>query len=217
MSEIINQSIETVPVSALTCHNRNVNMGDIGAIYESIEANGFYGTIVAQRSTGNVLAGNHRLQAAIMAGITEVPVCWVDCDSEQALRILLVDNRSARLGHDDENKLAELLVELSNTEAGLIGTGFSPDDLDQLISDLAGGIDKPEELWKGMPEFEQENADAYQTIKVRFDNVEAAEGFAELIGQTINPETKAIWHPYKPPENLKQFTVGSSQLPLRQA
>ncbi len=138
MSEIINQSIETVPVSVLTPHPRNSNLGDAGAIYESIEANGFYGTIVAQRSTGHVLAGNHRLQAAQMAGITEVPVCWVDLDDEQSLRLLLADNRTTRLGHDDENKLTELLAELANSETGLLGTGFTGDDLDQLISDLAG-------------------------------------------------------------------------------
>lgn len=137
--KIINQSIETTPISALSLHPRNANQGDAGAIYESIEANGFYGTIVAQRSTGHVLAGNHRLQAAQMAGIDEVPVCWVDVDNERALRLLLADNRTTRLGHDDESALSELLAELSNSESGLAGTGFDGDDLDQLINDLAGG------------------------------------------------------------------------------
>jgi hypothetical protein len=32
-----------VPVDSLETHPRNVNQGDIGAIYESIGANGFYG------------------------------------------------------------------------------------------------------------------------------------------------------------------------------
>ena len=139
MSKIINQRVEErVPVSSLTLNERNANQGDIGAIYESIEANGFYGTIVAQRSTGKVLAGNHRLQAAISAGIDEVPVCWVNISDEEALRLLVVDNRTARLGRDDETILAALLSELANSEVGLIGTGFDGDDLDNLINDLAG-------------------------------------------------------------------------------
>ena len=72
------------------------------------------------------------------AGIDEVPVCWVDVDDETALRLLLADNRTTRLGRDDENVLAELLAELANSEAGLVGTGYDGDFLDELISDLAG-------------------------------------------------------------------------------
>jgi hypothetical protein len=61
----ITQEYAMVPVDSLETHPRNVNQSDIGAIYESIGANGFYGTIVAQRSTGRILGGNHRYQAAV--------------------------------------------------------------------------------------------------------------------------------------------------------
>jgi hypothetical protein len=61
----ISQEYAIVPVDSLETHPRNVNQGDIGAIYESIGANGFYGAIVAQKSTGRILAGNHRYQAAV--------------------------------------------------------------------------------------------------------------------------------------------------------
>jgi hypothetical protein len=61
----ISQEYAIVPVDSLETHPRNVNQGDIGAIYESIGANGFYGAIVAQKSTGRILAGNHRNQAAV--------------------------------------------------------------------------------------------------------------------------------------------------------
>jgi len=59
-------------------------------------------------------------------------------DDEAALRILLADNRTARLGSDNEAALAELLTELAGTERGLAGTGFDGDDLDTLLNDLAG-------------------------------------------------------------------------------
>lgn len=134
--KVLNQSVEMVPVGALRLHPRNVNNGDVGAIHESIKHNGFYGTIVAQRSTGYVLAGNHRLQAAQHAGATEVPVVWVDVDDDHALRILLADNRTTRLGSDDPEALARLLQEIADTAGTLDGTGYSDDDLDELLADL---------------------------------------------------------------------------------
>lgn len=135
--KVLNQSVEMVPVGALRLHPRNVNNGDVGAIHESIKHNGFYGTIVAQRSTGYVLAGNHRLQAAQHAGAAEVPVVWVDVDDDHALRILLADNRTTRLGSDDPEALARLLQEIADTAGTLDGTAYSGDDLDELLRDLS--------------------------------------------------------------------------------
>jgi len=129
---------EMVMIGRLIPHPQNVNNGDFGAIEESIKANGFFGALVVQKSTQHVLAGNHRLAVAKTLGYSELPVTWVDVDNDAALRILLADNRTARLGNDNPNALAELLAELAGTENGLAGTGFDGDALDQLIADLAG-------------------------------------------------------------------------------
>jgi len=91
---------------------------------------------VAQRSTGHILAGNHRYLAAIEAGLNEVPVIWVDVDDDRALRILLADNKTNDDASYDQTALAEILTELANT-SDLLGTGFDGDELDQLIADLA--------------------------------------------------------------------------------
>lgn len=109
----------------------------MGAIYQSIEANGFYGAIVAQRSTGYILAGNHRYKAAVEAGAKSVPVIWVDVDDETAVRVLLADNRTNDVASYDNAVLAEILTELANGP-GLEGTGYDGDDLDQIIGDLVG-------------------------------------------------------------------------------
>jgi hypothetical protein len=58
------QAYELVEVGELEPHPDNPREGNVDAIAESVEANGFSGAIVAQRSTGHVLAGNHRLLAA---------------------------------------------------------------------------------------------------------------------------------------------------------
>ena len=132
------QGIRKTPLADLTPHPSNPRQGDIGAIIQSIEANGWYGTLVAQISTGYVLAGNHRLQAARHCGIDRVPVHWVDVDDDTANRILLADNRTTDLATYDNSLLADLLVEMGKT-GNLEGTGYDGDDLDDLLADLEAG------------------------------------------------------------------------------
>ncbi len=136
--KIQNTEYELVPLSRLTPHPKNARSGDVGAVYQSIEANGFFGALVVQKSTNHILVGNHRFLAAREAKLPEVPVLWVDVDDERALRILLADNKTSDDASYNTQALADLLAHLANTtEAGLIGTGFSGDELDDIISDLA--------------------------------------------------------------------------------
>ncbi len=116
----------------LSPHPDNPREGDIGAIVTSIEANGWFGTIVAQTTTGHVLAGNHRLIAAQHLGMETVPVFWADVDDQTARRILLADNRTADLATYDVNALAELL-EQTATAGDLMGTGYEGEDIDMIL------------------------------------------------------------------------------------
>lgn len=134
--KIINQETVLTPVAALRPHPRNPRQGDVGAIHESIAANGFYGSVVAQRSTGFVLAGNHRLHAAIQAGAPQLPVTWVDVDDATALRIMLADNRTNDVAGYDTAALAELLKEITADAGTLEGTGYDGDALDDLLAGL---------------------------------------------------------------------------------
>lgn len=53
-----------------------------------------------------------------------------------------------------------------------------------------------EELWQGMPEFEQEdNFGAIHSIKVHFATEDDIRAFAELVGQGVSIKTKFIWYP----------------------
>ena len=126
------------PITEFKTHPRNVRQGDVGAITESLNAHGQYRAIVVQKSTGYVLAGNHTLMAAKALGWKEVAATFVDCDDEQALRILLVDNRANDLAMYDDRALADVLKELASTELGLDGSLFNGDDLDDLIYRLEG-------------------------------------------------------------------------------
>lgn len=129
-------NIEQVKLTSLTPHPNNPRNGDVPAIVESIETNGWFGTIVAQRSTGHVLAGNHRLIAAQKLGIDEVPVYWADVDDDAARRILLTDNRTSDLAIYDEVALADILAGVADTDTGLTGTGYDVDDLADILATL---------------------------------------------------------------------------------
>ena len=135
---VINGAYEYVALASLKHHPKNVRQSDLGAIYESIRANGFYGACVVQKSTNYILVGNHRVAASRELGIPAVPVVFVDCDNDAALRIMLSDNRTGDLATDNPAALAELLAELAGTDKGLSGTGFDGDDLDSLLTELTG-------------------------------------------------------------------------------
>lgn len=101
-------------------HPKNPRRGAVEAIDESIEINGWFGAVTAQKSTGYILAGNHRYRVAVARGAKEIPVIWMSVDDETALRILLADNRTADLGTYDEETLSELLSGLETLD----GTGY---------------------------------------------------------------------------------------------
>lgn len=128
MASALTQTYETVRLVDVSTHPENPRQGDVGAIHASIIANGFYGALVVQKSSGRILAGNHRYLAAREAGLTELPAVIVDVDDAAALRILLADNRTNDLASYDEAVLATILAGLDD----LTGTGYTLDDFDDL-------------------------------------------------------------------------------------
>lgn len=134
---MIRKEIEhlAINIDELHTHPSNVRQGDVGAISESLEAHGQYRSIVYQQSTKRILAGNHTYKAAKALGWTHIAATSVICDDEQALRILLADNKANDLATYDEPELIELLKQLADTDDGLLGTLFDGDELDSLIAD----------------------------------------------------------------------------------
>lgn len=125
------------PVSDLQFHPRNPRQGDVGAAVESIVENGFF-TALTVSSDGYVLAGNHRLKAALQLGMKEIPVLRVDVEGESpdGLRILLADNRVSDLATYDTEELVSLLTDLQGVYPALEGTGYDGDALDDLLHSL---------------------------------------------------------------------------------
>ena len=125
--------VESVAIDTVQPHPRNVRQGDVGAIVESLRAHGQYRPIVVQRSTGYIIAGNHTWRSCKKLKMTHVAVVWADVDNDEAIRIMLVDNRTNDVASYDDHELAHLLEALMLTPDQLSGTGFAPDDLDALL------------------------------------------------------------------------------------
>ena len=175
LNATLNDGEESIPLLSLRPHPDNPRIGQLPEIIESIRVNGWYGRVLVQRSTRYVIAGNHRLLArqriqAIYskpptsrppgwpedppADLDKIPVQWIACDDQTALRIMLADNRSSDLARYDHHSLHAVLDTLSDTEQWLEGTLYSHEDFHDLslylgeedgdVEEGGGGEDTPQ-------------------------------------------------------------------------
>lgn len=129
-------TIHEIPVGDLALLPGNPRQGDIGAVSESMRINGIYQPIIVNRGTQTgrsfeVIAGNHRAQAAQQLGHDTIPAILLDLDDHAAARISLADNRTSDIADYDTDALAFMLQSLPD----LTGTGYDGDDLDDLLAD----------------------------------------------------------------------------------
>lgn len=134
VGKLAGQKYAVVSVDTLTEHPKNPRRGDVEMIQESIGRNDFYGAVIVQKSTGRILAGNHRWKAAKANGMGKIPAILLDVDDATALRILLADNRTSDEATYDDAILLELLQQ-ANLASGLEGTGYDGADLAKLLAD----------------------------------------------------------------------------------
>lgn len=113
--------IEQLDPDVLRPNPWNVNTVDSmneEKISASIQRLGYFKPIIIRTlpdGTKEILAGEHRVRAALRAGDTEVPVLDLgEIDDEKAKEISLVDN--ARYGTDDALRLSELLKSLGSED-----------------------------------------------------------------------------------------------------
>lgn len=186
-----------IPIASLREHPENYNRGDVGAISESMDEHGFYGAVLVQRSSGRILAGNHRYRTARDKGATTLPGFWLDCDDDEARRLLAVDNRTTHLATFDEAALIALLKQAQDSPRGLAGTGYDQGALAMLIrhqASITAHPGNPDDEWEGMPDFDQPGLKPAYSIVMHFPSTEDADNFFRLIGREW-PRTRFLWWP----------------------
>lgn len=115
-------------------HPRNPNNGDVDQLKTVITANGFYGAIIVEKSSGNILAGNHRYKALVELGEEHIPVTFVDGSFAEQLeeRILLADNKTGQDAILDDELALELLNELADAD-NIVGSGYDAAEIAAMI------------------------------------------------------------------------------------
>ena len=118
---------------------RRIGDHDLEALRRSLKFFGTVEPIVVNRRSGHIVGGHQRVRAAEAEGIEALPVVFVDLDdpSEKQLNVAL--NRIS--GEFDQEKLAAVLGDLQAAGADLAMTGFSDDELTELMR----GFDQPSE------------------------------------------------------------------------
>jgi uncharacterized protein YciU (UPF0263 family) len=174
------------------------------ALEHSLRSYGAGRSILVDRN-GVVIAGNKTLQQAAELGLPVIEVETdghtlvavkrrdLDLDEDGAARALAyADNISGALGFDLDPAIVAEDMEIVD----LSGLGYDR-ELEMLAGQAGEPVD-PDDLWKGMPEFEQEDLRAYKRIVVNFANEDDYQAFAQLVAQRMTPNTRAIWYPELP-------------------
>ena len=185
---------EAVSLSALTPHPANPNQADSGLIGELIAANGYAVPVLAQESTGLIIDGEHRVEAARAKGMTTVPVVWLDVSDDTRDRLLASLNESTRRGMNDAAKLVALLKGLAVTPRGLEGAAFDGDQLDDMVrllnapplDDLDGSYD-PSDTWPSVTIRAPHHLIAAWNEHAKAYGDDDAAAFAQLLGLEIEP------------------------------
>lgn len=124
---------------------RCIDRESLNRLTRSYKEFGCVKPIVVNRRSGRVVAGHQGIKAAKRAGLTELPVMYVDLDDvrEKALNIAL--NNQNLAGEWDFPKLTELLKELAGElDFDLTLTGFTPPEIGEMIPDMPGAPEIPE-------------------------------------------------------------------------
>lgn len=131
--------IETVAIDSLMPNPENYRQhppDQIAHLVASLEQYGWARNVVVSAES-IILAGHGIVQAARQAGRTEVPIHrlpWPATDP-RCRKFMVLENEVSRLAEDDNDRLAALLADVQRTE-GLDGTGYTADELDQLLAGL---------------------------------------------------------------------------------
>jgi hypothetical protein len=119
------------PIGDVHEHPNNPRRGNVPAIAASLGRFGQIAPVLALPD-GTIIAGNHTYRAAVELGWTKIAVLTADLPPDEADAFLVADNRLSDLATYDQTLLLDLLSSIE-----LDGTGYTPDNVDELRNALA--------------------------------------------------------------------------------
>jgi hypothetical protein len=209
-------------ISAFKPQRQNANKHTprgLGMLDKSMSENGFIGAMTSA-ADGEIFDGSARLETAYERFGEDVEPIVIDADGTRPIIVRRIDIPSAddprakklaiaanRIASVDLDWDADILATIADEVD--ISDMFFEDELAALVAteQQEEGTNDPNEVWQGMPEFEQNDADAFKSIKVNFYSLEDLNNFADLVGQKITEKTKYINYPVVLKEDLKAYSV----------
>jgi hypothetical protein len=138
-------------------NNPRKNDDAVAAVVGSIRRFGFGAPILARRANGEIIAEHTRWKAPQQLGLDRVPVRFLDLDPVDAHLLALADNRLGEEASWDDEMLSAVLADLKAHDVDLAPTGFSDQELAELLADAASDGDAAD-----VPEPELSRADELQ-------------------------------------------------------
>jgi len=178
------------------------------ALRGSLDSVGWIAPVIVSARSGMLLDGHARVEEALSRNDSQlIPFIQVDVSEDEERLILAVFDPITDLATLNRDALDALLNSIHTDDAGL----------QSLLNNLASSVglvegDDPNAIWKGLPEFEN-NDSVFRSIMVHFDDQAAVDDFARKINQTITEKAKYIWHPYKGQDRAKYAVLDKTDSP----
>jgi DNA modification methylase len=140
--------IEMRAVESIKPYEQNPRLNDAGveAVARSLKEFGWQQPLVVDEE-GVIIVGHTRFKAALKLGYTEVPVHVArGLTPEQARAYRIADNQTATLSEWDDGKLTQELMALQAEGYDLDLTGFTAEQLSQLIESESAEQGDPDEI-----------------------------------------------------------------------
>lgn len=147
---------ELVPIGKVIGNPKNPNQHpeeQIQLLAQIIYAQGWRAPITVSKRSGYIVKGHGRLAAALKFGATVVPVDFQEYATEaEEYADLIADNRLAELADLNNTILTDLITELDTGEIPIELTGYTAEDIANLIGAISGEDDATDDQVDDVPE-----------------------------------------------------------------
>ena len=130
-------------------YNPRVRLTEVDHEYKALKASidqfGLVVPLIVNERTGTLVSGHQRLNVMLSEGVEETEVVIVDMEPEREKALCIALNKIS--GQWDYGALADILEELRDSPVDILATGFSDDEIADLLGELQeeiGGGEAPD-------------------------------------------------------------------------
>ena len=119
-------------------YNPRVRLTEMDHEYKALKASidefGLVVLLIVNERTGTLVSGHQRLNVMLSEGVEETEVVIVDMEPEREKALCIALNKIS--GQWDYGALADILEELRDSPVDILATGFSDDEIADLLGEL---------------------------------------------------------------------------------